>query len=255
MDPKNLFYNHKGDVRAAVFCNDNEIILIFRGTEYAYDWFSNLSAWPGRLMRDQDRGYVHTGFNAILSRPDKIKEKPLIDCISERIIELLNEKQRDVYVTGHSLGGALAVLFASRANDEVSCAFKGIYTFGQPGISFKYGNFVKSYKFEKLTHRVCSGIDIVTFMPPILYRQVGDQYWIHDGKIIPNAHWFTRIYRTIKTALSKIVRDHSMEKYIKTPDFWSKTDDKKADQAIFVDFESMKSVAPKLKLSSLSEAD
>ena len=59
-------------------------------------------------------------------------------------------------------------------------------------------------------------------MPPIAYRHVGKQHWIHDGKVWMEVAWYNRISRSLIDALKKIVTDHSMNRYISNKIYWQK---------------------------------
>mgnify|MGYP003694354825 CR=1 FL=1 len=75
------------------------IVVAFRGTENLLDWWTNMNvAW----VVLQGGVKVHTGFFQAYH--------PIRDALFAKIEQLLKAKPRPVYVTGHSLGGALAVM-------------------------------------------------------------------------------------------------------------------------------------------------
>lgn len=82
-----------------------------------------------------------------------------------------------IYVTGHSLGGALAVVLAERLLREQAVPAErllGVYTFGMP----RAGNseFAGAYEALRIpTFRLVHGEDIVPHVPPFLFgaRHVG----------------------------------------------------------------------------------
>ncbi|MFI0750222.1 alpha/beta fold hydrolase [Streptomyces sp. NPDC021224] len=99
-------------------------VTAFRGTEpqQIMDWLTDAttppSAGPGGM------GCVHYGF---AQAPDSIWPK-----VRAAIEELRDQGQR-VYFTGHSLGGALAMLAAARTVlEDPELAADGVYTYGQP---------------------------------------------------------------------------------------------------------------------------
>jgi triacylglycerol lipase len=73
---------------------------------------------------------------------------------------------KNLLVTGHSLGGALAVLCARRALHELGIAADAVYTFGQP----RTGNALFADDFNGVlgerTYRLVHGQDIVPTVPP-----------------------------------------------------------------------------------------
>lgn len=118
-------------------------ILVFRGTQGKLsNWFFNfnalLSPWPAG-------GKVHKGFKLLLMEAWKEIEKQL-DSI-----------QKTVYYTGHSLGGALAVLASSLKKPEA------VYTFGSPRVGDL--DFVNSTQDIDI-YRVFRSNDIVAYVPP-----------------------------------------------------------------------------------------
>jgi triacylglycerol lipase len=80
-----------------------------------------------------------------------------------------------LFFTGHSLGGALAILAAARAALEPSVRTTMVYTFGSP----RNGGaaFFNSYPLGNSTFRLVHGTDIVPTVPPVQpgdYRHVGE---------------------------------------------------------------------------------
>lgn len=71
--------------------------------------------------------------------------------VRDKLNELLSEhRNAKVVVTGHSLGGALAILFPTvlliQEEDEMIQRMLGVYTFGQPRIGdTELGNFMEAY--------------------------------------------------------------------------------------------------------------
>ena len=86
---------------------------------------------------------------------------------------------RNLLVTGHSLGGALAVLCARRALHELRIKADAVYTFGQP----RTGNALFAEDFNGVlgerTYRLGHGQDIVPTVPP---TRPG---FAHVGRFLP----------------------------------------------------------------------
>ncbi|KOU48419.1 lipase family protein [Streptomyces sp. WM6378] len=112
------------DTQAYTIASDRMIVTAFRGTEPAQikDWLSDATTppWPGPVQT----GYVHYGFAQAL--------ESVFPAVEKRIAEFRDNDQR-VFLTGHSLGGALAMLAGARLHlEEPRLRADGIYTFGQP---------------------------------------------------------------------------------------------------------------------------
>ncbi len=107
-------------------------ILCFRGTlpRNVIDWFADASVAP---LPFRELGNVHGGFyrNVIAVWP----------AIWQKMTEFLADGQLEaLYVTGHSLGGAMAALagMTLRYDEEYAAArrhLRGVYTFGQPMVA------------------------------------------------------------------------------------------------------------------------
>ena len=159
-----------------VASNSRFAIVAFRGSEI---WKRNEAFDPKQIvadlrtdidirMADWDRGgKVHSGFKSALDRAWD-------DLLPE--IENLRKQDIAVWVTGHSLGGALAVLAADRLQDV-----GGVYTFGAPRI----GNQAFRDNFRPQAFRIVNGKDIVPRVPlKIRYRHVGEIVYIDaDGRL------------------------------------------------------------------------
>jgi triacylglycerol lipase len=147
------------------------ILICFRGTTDLADWLQDSQI---RLVPFRSIGMIHIGFrNAIVSLYPTI----------ETTLQKWAGKGRTLWVTGHSLGAALAHLtaaylrFPADPTKTLPRPIAGLYTFGQPRvgtIDFCQacdGNFGSTY-FRYVNH-----LDIVTRVPP---RLLG--YW-HGGHV------------------------------------------------------------------------
>ncbi|ABM03668.1 lipase, class 3 [Psychromonas ingrahamii 37] len=131
---------------------DPMLVLAFRGTEVtnAADIRSDVSANPMNIGPKEEGHQVHSGFyNAFKA--------------AQSVIELsLNKpelKNMPLYITGHSLGGALAVVATyCISNDSVGAC----YTFGGPRV----GNMLFGQSIRTPVYRVINAADLVPRLPP-----------------------------------------------------------------------------------------
>jgi len=142
-------------------------VLVFRGSSSLKDWLTNLRAIP---VAWKQGGQVYEGFMNAL------------DSVWERIDKALDQFHCPVFYTGHSLGGALATLAASRKPPLA------VYTFGSPLVGDE--SFMKTLPQDRV-FRVINNQDLVTRVPPPLLRfeptHVGELHYIaHDGQFLLN---------------------------------------------------------------------
>lgn len=150
-DPKKLaayIHDTQGFVAARRNKPDQEsmAVLVFRGTTNIKDWITNANAVLTQAPDGDTR--IHPGF------------RKAYEDVQYQVLELL--KQVDdipLYITGHSLGGALAVCatYFLPKHRLAAC-----YTFGGPRVGDQ--NFVD--RFKTPIYRVVNGYDPVPMIPP-----------------------------------------------------------------------------------------
>lgn len=186
----------------------NFVMVIFRGTEPSElsDIVADIKAW----QHDSDTvGEVHAGFKGEL---DKIGPD-----ISKWIKQFEGTK---LIITGHSLGAAMATLFAARVNKRGGDV--ELYTYGSP----RAGDRTWSRQFDEIqAYRFVNTNDIVCTVPPFgFYTHVGDLYYLsYEGNIMHGTTWFQRLRDKIrgrlrawsKRQLFSGIYDHMGSKYIK----------------------------------------
>ncbi|XP_057840118.1 triacylglycerol lipase OBL1-like [Cryptomeria japonica] len=166
----------KKSTEAFIFCdkpvNAKLVVIAFRGTETldATDWSTDFDI---SLYKVEPIGRIHLGFleamglanrsnkqvaqchlkpNAINGWPENVPkdhEKPLAYYAIRDTLEKLLEEHKDAkfIVTGHSLGGALAVLFPAilllHNQKKLLEKMLAVYTFGQPRVGDEQmGNYM-----------------------------------------------------------------------------------------------------------------
>ena len=211
-----------GDSEAWVFfTKDDGIIVACRGTEPTKfaDIAADLKTVP---IRHERAGRVHQGF------------KEYTDLVYPGILEVVQKARTakekkagnypNVYVVGHSLGGAMAVLVAEQLTSD-GIPVKELRTYGQPRV----GNRQFRQHLEGCDIGACfryvNNNYIVSRLPPALFTFVHGgklNYINHKGNIRRLTLW-QRIkdgFRGIWSAVKKLqffdfVRDHGMPNYIK----------------------------------------
>jgi hypothetical protein len=127
---------------------------------------------------------VHSGFwDGIKST---VSQESDINIDSKSLACIIAEKNKDdiYYITGHSLGGALATLYAvTLKNRGINPKNVMVYTFGQPAVGDK--DFFKAYDGKLNIHRVRHKYDPVpyTTYAAVLegYKHIGYQRVYNDG--------------------------------------------------------------------------
>lgn len=135
-------------------------LVSFSGTDplKIEDWITDFT--PARSATD-----LHSGFqNAVETVWPAIKTA----------IENRPADEQFVFFTGHSLGGALAIIAAERAMRELNVQARAVYTYGSPRTGG--AAFFDAYepKLGSTTYRLVHGTDIVATVPPTAdFRHVG----------------------------------------------------------------------------------
>jgi triacylglycerol lipase len=218
----------KRNTQAFVAGNKEGIILSFRGTEekgveLIRDWLTNFKV---RKNNGPWKKGVHRGF------------LQAIDYVWNDIVKEIERIQPDtrhpLWITGHSLGGALATLAAAKFL-EGGRTVKGLYTFGQPrvgseGFAEKFNNIFRIRSF-----RFVNNEDIVTRVPPrsINYGHIGSVvYFDSFGNLHKDIRWWRKFldrsisksiraldrYDMLKEQFPGGLKDHCMDEYIRLID-------------------------------------
>ena len=136
------------------------LVLAFRGTEKKVsDWLTDANCIP----TVQERAKVHSGFHKAFTVSKDGEGKTVLEVVNEILArpEAMDEngKQLQLFITGHSLGGALALLATKLVAPNVNGA---CYTFGAPRV----GNYEYFRHIKTPVYRIVNSADIVPRVPP-----------------------------------------------------------------------------------------
>jgi triacylglycerol lipase len=138
---------------AIVACGHGATIVAFAGTDplKINDWITDFTPQPST-------DDIHTGFQSA------------VDKIWQRITNAIKSApatERALFFTGHSLGGALAIIAAQRApSDPGIPAATAVYTFGSPRAGGPQFAGAYPMTLADSTYRLVHGNDLVATVPP-----------------------------------------------------------------------------------------
>jgi len=200
-------------------CSDF-VVVSFRGTDPSL--VKNILTDANALQDKDILGEVHSGFRNALQQVGSELFKAVYKYVNQRT---------PLWITGHSLGSALATLFVA----SVACKgykVSGVYTFGQPRVGGK--TFKKNYQdlLGNSHFRFINNNDVVTRLPlkrlkKLVYRHVGDKVYIksNENLVLNPSHRLIivdRIKGRIKAffngELFDGVNDHALENYCRAID-------------------------------------
>jgi triacylglycerol lipase len=140
-----------GSMMGYVVTLADNVIVVFRGTDDPGDWIANLN----RFVAMTPDGPAHRGFYTAY--------QPL----APQVVELVRKRGVEhIWITGHSLGGALAVLCAYDLAENEGIAVRGLITFGQPMVARPpLTERIEQLLSSKYVH-YANGRDIVPRLPP-----------------------------------------------------------------------------------------
>jgi hypothetical protein len=193
-----------GETQAKVFFGPESVIIAFRGTEpdSIKDWITDISLGKKEFEPGM---FAHEGF---LNAYDAIHDQICDACEAAGI--------RNIFVTGHSLGGDLADLCMWKVENE-NFLVKRVYTFGQARVfGWKAAQEAKN-RFSGRKFRVVNRNDIVPRVPSMVrFRHTGTVAYInrHDKiQVNPGAAYIA--YDRILGYRANILRSHFMKYYLK----------------------------------------
>lgn len=164
----------EGALAAYVASNERCVLVVFRGTHEIRNWLTNVQL-AGRPVQF---GRMHSGFEGGLA---SLKSRIL------NYIKWQGGRSKTVWVTGHSLGGALAGVLAYE-NSVVEAArrvaeFQYVVTFGQPLFGDPDIARYMGGAYRKRYFRFVNNKDIVARVPPG-YEHFGSLVWFREDQLV-----------------------------------------------------------------------
>ncbi len=163
-------FGASGSTQGFVAYNDSAIFVAFQGSttnDFAQDWVDNdLDLAPQPMPSWGPTVVLHHGF----------AEATAVSYhqVRGRVEQLLKDRpSRKLWITGHSLGGAVATLTAFRLSHDNNIEVQGVHTFGAPPV----GNNSWKSLFESTVTNVhrwnLQNDPIVSLLPPPAFAHVG----------------------------------------------------------------------------------
>lgn len=200
------FNDKETDTQAFLAKNDQFVVLAFRGTEVTKIEDIKIDARASKMSVLDGR--VHAGFRQAYESVAKDIEESLLKM----------DDGLPLYITGHSLGAALATVATQRLehNPRIRERIAACYTFGSPRV----GNSHYDIEFKSPIYRVVNTTDVVTVIPLLAmgYIHIGDVRFLgaKAGEFQRGVPVFRRLYLFLLTVLKffgPIVADHAIVEY------------------------------------------
>jgi len=147
------FVDNAATARGFFAGNDAHAVLAFRGTEK--DNAHDIAADADFLLVDGPAGRIHLGFRSYF------------ESVRTKVAQLVSDYRSDhpnqsLFITGHSLGGALATLAFVTLSDPAS----SLYTFGCPRVGDRrFCAEVEALAASRACYRTVDNEDVVTHVP------------------------------------------------------------------------------------------
>jgi len=208
--------NKKSDTQGFVATKGKSIYVVWRGSESKKDFQNDASIDKVPFLNDGEK--VHIGFKYCW-------ESVLGDTYDaiETALENLQGKTKDIVVCGHSLGGAVATLYAHSIKKHYPEYNIKSVTIGSPRVGNK--TFKENYdSYEIDTLRVVHNNDLVTHTPYIRFYHVNYQLRLdNNGNVLKRDKSLKSLWLYLKAIFSgKNIKDHMGDGYMEALQNWVK---------------------------------
>ena len=205
-----------GGTESFLAVNDQQVLLAWRGTTSITDWLTDANVRMERgPFNNSDK--VHAGFNGY------------VDQVWQALKDALEYFDgRELFITGHSLGGAAAEVRAARLIAQ-GVPIHGLYTFGKPMAGNHSFATIFDHRARVIAHRVVHQNDVVCRLPYLLgilgrYRHTCRHSTHHlaaDGLRWVNPGWLRMMWNRYAGTLNGWLRwasdgalDHDVDRYV-----------------------------------------
>ncbi|MGB0894502.1 MAG: lipase family protein [Parashewanella sp.] len=191
--------------------------MAFRGTDETKDWLANVNIRHHSALF----GEFHSGFWHALA--------DIWSPLFEKYMDLKRRNPKPLFITGHSLGGALATIAAAKLI-EIDSPFTSVYTFGQPRVLTRSTARIFNAECKHRFFRFHNNNDIVPRFPTRLsgYSHIGTYLYIsEEQQIHQEIGYWHRFIDNLDGLVSSIVTsgidaidDHDMQSYLTALSQW-----------------------------------
>jgi len=160
-------YDTETDTQCFTASNDTELLIVFRGTSNFKDWLTNLNFDKAHFNFNQHEGF-YEAYQSVQA---------------EIFNEVTRNKGKNIYIAGHSLGGALATLCSVDLHLLLQSHVTACYTFGAPRTFGKASAKFIDGKMGSRIHNVVNNNDIVTHVPPeaLDFSHIGGRAYFEEN--------------------------------------------------------------------------
>jgi hypothetical protein len=206
----------KSDTQGFVATKNKSIYVVWRGSESKKDFQNDASIDKVPFINEGEK--VHIGFKS--SWESVVGDT--YDAI-DTALENLQGKATDIVVCGHSLGGAVATLYAHSIKKHYPHYNIKSVTIGSPRVGNKI--FKENYDNSGIdTLRIVHNNDLVTHTPYIGFQHVNYQVRLDsDGNVLKKDTSLKSLWLYLRSLFSgKTIKDHMGDGYIQALENWIK---------------------------------
>lgn len=209
-------HNDKSDTQGFVATKDKTIYVVWRGSESKKDFQNDASIDKVPFLNEGEK--VHIGFKSCWESV----VGDTYDAI-DTALETLQGETTDIVVCGHSLGGAVATLYAHSIKKHYPHYNVKCVTIGSPRVGNKtFKDNYDSYEIDTL--RIVHNNDLVTHTPYIGFQHVNYQLRLdNNGNVLKRDKSLDALWLYLKAIFSgKNIKDHMGDGYMEALNNWVK---------------------------------